>query len=489
MTTIRWMCISDLHLGALNSVLTNVTADGQHVDGSTPAPVLTAVSECLRSLRAPGTEPPELVVLGDLFELALTSPEDAAATFSQFVTALSPGAGDGAVGTAVRFVPGNHDHHLWSRASDDRYIQVLGEDTSSFPDPRDRHATHLLPENDRVAVHDRFIETLAARGGLSPSVTVEQSYPNLGLVADSGARVVVLTHGHFLEPLYRAMSLLDQVFSSPRSETSEAWQLEADNGGWIDFFWSSMGASGDTMNVTRSLYESLQSPQAMHAEVGAIERTIRSAGRSRAEADAEAHAVSGLLRAGVGGALRERHRPGTVLSEHAEKGLIDYLNGPVATQVAAEIGHPDDVTLIFGHTHKPFVGQRTAEAFASPVAVANTGGWVVDTPQPEAIKGASIILIDEGLHVAALRVYTEGSDPSSYRVSVEPVTDSASNPLVDELRASIDPDRDPWASLAQAIESTVGDRGRQLAERLSADASTLDQLNKGDDGPHRRLRL
>jgi hypothetical protein len=363
---------------------------------------------------------------------------------------------------------------------------VLGQDTSSFPDPRDRHATRLLPQNDRVAVHDRFIETLAARGGLSLSVTVEQSYPNLGLVADSGARAVVLTHGHFLEPLYRAMSILDQVFSSPSSETSEAWELEADNGGWIDFFWSSMGASGDTMNVTRSLYESLQSPEAMHAEVGAIERTIRSAGRSRAEAEAEAHAVSGLLRAGVGGALRERHRPGTVLSEHAEQGLVAYLNGPVATQVAAEIGHPDDVTLIFGHTHKPFVGHRSAEAFASPVAVANTGGWVVDTPQPQAIKGASIILIDEALHAAALRVYTEGPDSSAYRVSVEPVTDGAANPLVDELTTSIDPDRDPWASLAQAIESTVGDRGRQLAERLSTDASTLDELNKGSDGPHRR---
>ena len=38
MTSIRWVCISDLHLGALNSLLTNVTADGERVDGSGALP-------------------------------------------------------------------------------------------------------------------------------------------------------------------------------------------------------------------------------------------------------------------------------------------------------------------------------------------------------------------------------------------------------------------------------------------------------------------
>src|ERR1700727_2124821 len=84
MTSIRWVCISDLHLGALNSLLTNVTSDGERCDNTCSSPVLTALCECLRSLRTPGQDPPELVVLGDLFELALTAPEDAAGAFSQF---------------------------------------------------------------------------------------------------------------------------------------------------------------------------------------------------------------------------------------------------------------------------------------------------------------------------------------------------------------------------------------------------------------------
>jgi hypothetical protein len=175
--------------------------------------------------------------------------------------------------------------------------------------------------------------------------------------------------------------------------------------------------------------------------------------------------------------VRERHRPGITLSPHAEEGLLTYLGGAVATQSAAEIGHPDDVTFVFGHTHKPFIESRTTPAFAAPVEVVNTGGWVVDTPQLNPLKGASLILIDDQLNVASIRCYTEGESASSYRLRIDPVNSTGPNELVDELRDTIDPDRDPWAQFAQAIQSAVGDRGRQLADRLRSDASTLNQLN------------
>jgi UDP-2,3-diacylglucosamine pyrophosphatase LpxH len=483
MTSIRWVCVSDLHLGALNSLLTNVTHDGEHVDDSGPSPVLEALCACMRSLRQTDQEPPELVVLGDLFELALTSPEDSATSFSQFITALRPGMPDAAIAPALRFVPGNHDHHLWSRASDDRYLRLLAEGASAAPTASDRHATHLLPSNDRVPVRDRFVEILASRGDSGTGVTVAQSYPNLGLVTDHGDRSVILSHGHFIEPLYRMMSLLDKVFGTPRTGAIEAWQLEADNGGWIDFFWSSMGDSGDIMRVTRSLYESLQSTETIHAEIAAIERAIKLAGGPRVRADAEAHAVAALLQAGIGTAIRERHHGGAILSPRAEEGLASYLGGPVVTQATAEIGNPGGVTFVFGHTHKPFIEERTMAAFPSPVAVVNTGGWVVDAPQLNPLKGASLVLIDDQLNVASIRCYTEGPDASSYRVRVDPSNSTGTNELADQLRGAIDPDRDPWASLAQVTRAAVGDRGRQLADRLQADASTLNQLNRAADDP------
>ena len=71
-----------------------------------------------------------------------------------------------------------------------------------------------------------------------------------------------------------------------------------------------MGDSGDIMRVTRSLYESLQSTQTIHAEIAAIEWAIKKAGASRVRADTEAHAVAELLKAGIGTAMRERHVKG-----------------------------------------------------------------------------------------------------------------------------------------------------------------------------------
>ena len=310
-----------------------------------------------------------------------------------------------------------------------------------------------------------------------------QSYPNLGLVTESGDRSVILSHGHFIEPLYRMMSLLDTVFGSPRSGAVEAWQLEADNGGWIDFFWSSMGDSGDIMRVTRSLYESLQSTETIHAEISAIERAIKVAGASRARADVEAHAVAGLLRAGVGTAVRERHREGIILSPHADQGLASYLDGPVVTQVGAEIGAPRDVTFVFGHTHKPFVDVRTHH----PVPVSGLGGqhrWLGRRhPAAQSHEGSVGDPHRRGAQRGLRPLLPRGTPtPPPTGSASSPARPADSNPLVDQLRSAVDPGRDPWASLAQAIRTTVGDRGRQLDERLRSDASTLNQLNRVDQG-------
>src|ERR1035438_8116906 len=84
MAAIRWICVSDLHLGALNSVLTPVADDGERVDSSFVSPVLVALCDGLRVL-GQGHEPAQLVILGDLFEMALSSPDDSAATFAQFI--------------------------------------------------------------------------------------------------------------------------------------------------------------------------------------------------------------------------------------------------------------------------------------------------------------------------------------------------------------------------------------------------------------------
>ena len=484
MSAIRWICISDLHLGALNSVLTSVSADGEHVDKSSTSPVTAALCDGLRSL-SQGREPPQLIVAGDLFELALSSTDDAAASFAQFIDCLLPGATNAAVTPHIRFIPGNHDHQLWSRARRDYYLEYLAGLPADQPLQPAAHTTHLLPANEARPVRDRFIELLAARADPAAPVVVEQSYPNLGLVDSAGSRAVVVSHGHFVESLYRMMSLLDTVFGAGMSDMISQ-HLEADNGGWIDFFWSSMGDSGDVGIWSRALYESLQSEKAIDAEIRAIRRAMSQRKGSRVRNHVEAAVVAGILdRTAKTSLRRERHLP-DVLSQKAQAGLVDYLDGPVATQLAAEVGEPADISFVFGHTHKPFSEVRHPPGYAGPVAIFNTGGWVVDTPEPEPVKGASIVLIDDDLNVAVLQCYAQDvgdTDPGdNYAVRVEGPATAADNPLVSDLRARIDPGRDPWRALAEATGATVRDRRRQLDARLSAEVVKLDSRRSDEIG-------
>lgn len=475
MAAIRWVCVSDLHLGALNSVLSPVAADGEAIDPARPSPALETFRDTLHAL---GTgDPPQLVVLGDLFELALNSTDDAGRAFGQFVQQLGIGTDRAVVAPVIRFVPGNHDHHLWVRARGECFLDHVAQLPADQPFPTQPHVTHLLPRNDPFPVRDRLVELLAARGQ-GATVQVESSYPNLGLTDETGSRAVVLSHGHYVEPLYRAMSHLNQLVGEVRTGLPPVAELEAENGAWIDFFWSSMGDSGDVGGWSRTLYESLQDPAVVHAELGALGRSVAS-GRARVRSRLEGLFAEGVLSGVMAGVLRrERHHP-DVLSPRAEVGLNDYLAGPVATQVAEELGDPGEISFVFGHTHKPFVERRAVAGRAETVTVMNTGGWVADTPEPEVNKGASLVVVDEELNVAAIRVYRQGTEASPVTVSA---LDGKPNPLVDRLGELIDSGRDPWHALAQATHAAAMERARQLDGRLQREHVQIEEA--GDRRHH-----
>lgn len=86
MAGIRYVCISDLHLGASNSILTSESMGG--APGCTAQP-LELLASCLRTIA--GRDRPQLVINGDIV-----------------------------------FLAGNHDHHLWEGARETWYREALG---------------------------------------------------------------------------------------------------------------------------------------------------------------------------------------------------------------------------------------------------------------------------------------------------------------------------------------------------------------------------
>jgi hypothetical protein len=169
----------------------------------------------------------------------------------------------------------------------------------------------------------------------------------------------------------------------------------------------------------------------------------------------------------------ERHHPSDSLSANAKKGLQAYLEGPLVAQLSSELVEVPETTLVFGHTHKPFETKTEAKGFATPVNLANTGGWVVDTIDTNPLQGAAAVLVDEELEVASLRLYDQQSDPSAYRVRVSAVTDPGSG-LTKRLTELVKPEEGSWNELSRAVAVAVPERHRALSTIIDR-SSSLEQ--------------
>src|SRR5690348_10225833 len=92
MPHIEYVCLSDLHLGADTSILTNIGDGDERVDSTKPSIVLERLRECLRELveADQADKRPTLILNGDVLELALSPDNIAAEAFRRFVELTMP---------------------------------------------------------------------------------------------------------------------------------------------------------------------------------------------------------------------------------------------------------------------------------------------------------------------------------------------------------------------------------------------------------------
>jgi hypothetical protein len=168
-------------------------------------------------------------------------------------------------------------------------------------------------------------------------------------------------------------------------------------------------------------------------------------------------------------ARSERGTPAVALTAAGQAGLRAYLEGPVLGQVRREWGEvPQDVTFVYGHTHKPFVDRWSLAGFQSPVSIANTGGWVVDTAQPAPAQAGVAVLVNGNLDAASLQFYRQGQADAPAAVQLLPPPDG--EPLSawhSELAARIDPAAQPWATLSAEAARIVAQRHRLQAATVA----------------------
>jgi len=465
MGNLKFVCVSDLHLGAPDSVLTELHADGTvnaAVSCATLRSFATALRATLTALRSEGAPLPTLVLLGDILDLGLSPMGQVSDVFKQFVQHLFVKDAEPVFAPKLLIIPGNHDHHLWRMAQDGHYLDSL-EQGVVLPDLINHNRfSEKLPGSE---LNCRMLTALLRQVTGDQDSAVHIAYPNFSILEPQTGRAVVMHHGHYIDPTYRLMSTLFQSLNDLGDAQLTAEEMERQNGAWVDFLWSDLGSAGVIGREAFSLYQLMGSASAAHAYAKKFSDQIEhklfsSIGISGSTPLYKGITAGQLVQVAVEALLTrfaegQRNNYLDVLPAGDLKDLVTYLRGPVKADLVhalAESGQahpkPEDmaVSFIFGHTHKPFEREVLVDGFAKPLAVYNTGGWVMDQPTGSFTQGASAMFIDADLNIAALRLFNDPVNESMQGVEVHDLAHEGGGPnaMVQALAQAVRHCQAPW---------------------------------------------
>jgi hypothetical protein len=473
---VRYIVLSDLHLGAENSILTSLQPGTTLADSQRASPVLSSLVECLRHIVAAneGGELPTMIASGDLVELALASPALSLPVVAQFAAALA--AGEPVVRDEAIFVPGNHDHHLWEMSRERTAAEFLRTGTPREQEPASWHTSSMFlsqPPHYGAPLLEDAVHYLRD----TDRAQVRVVYPDLALTSADGQRAVFVTHGHYMEPvgtLFSAMARLADPSAPPLDNVD---LIERENWAWVDFFWGSMGRSTRTGALIEKLYDSMQDPRAVQAMLGGLALSVTKH-QSPWLARLEGWGIRRVVGRIVTNKLHERERNKTdeVLGEGSRRGLSAYFAAMRNTfERQWERPLPADVTMVVGHTHKPFSQWWNEPVWpAGGMRVFNTGGWVVDHAVAQPLQGGAVILVSDDLDVVSLRIYQQESTPSSWEIVVETVKPTAGGErFAERIRSIVKPGTEPWSTFAAAVDELVSERREAMRKILEGELKLL----------------
>ena len=231
---IRYVCISDLHLGADDSILTNLDTSCDKTDNLKASPTLKKLVEALRHIILPKEKNEEITLIlnGDLLELALTTTNEAVMAFERFIElVMKPGE---ELFTEIIFLAGNHDHHIWETARETQYVHYLENDAKN---PKLRlkipwHTTRIFAKEGSRILPSYFLTKIVQRYDYLSDLVIKTAYPTYGLTKQGNGgkpdKLVLFNHGHYIESIYHLMSTVKTLVDKRRIIPKHIWDIEAE---------------------------------------------------------------------------------------------------------------------------------------------------------------------------------------------------------------------------------------------------------------------
>jgi hypothetical protein len=469
-TDIRYIVLSDVHLGAANSILTPTGAEEAKGGQGHGGAAMSCLVDCLATLVAGNQSDslPTLVASGDLLDLALSPPEHTVPVLGRLLVGLMAPQRP-VVDHEVILLPGNHDHILWEYTREHWFEQHLSEvirGDLAVPAVRHRIGPMWLDEQPRYEaplLSELMRDTTQLR-----DVRLRVLYPDLALASPDRRRVVLITHGHYIESVSKVMSGFLRALAPRVPEPLDVEIMEQENWPWLDFFFSSMTRSGRAGALVENIYDVLQDEAALARLLEAVAHSMTAkSGRLLGSAE-------GLgIRWGVGALVdmiasaRERGVTTQLLTDDTRDGLGKYLVSLRSRLQADGRALPEDATLVIGHTHKPFCQWWPDDSWpGGGLHLHNTGGWVVDHATAQPLMGGATALVSDELDVALVRLHQQIDDPRDWQVTVDAIdSDGSRAAFAAHLRSLIEANPHIFATFTSAAAKAVRER-RAANQRL-----------------------
>ena len=480
---LKYVCLSDLHLGEEDSLLTNLYRKQYKTDPENPSPVMIHFKNCLSQIITNSEGFPEkkptLIILGDGLDLALSYVNDAAMVFERFLETFFFEVPE-PLFKEIIYIPGNHDHHIWETAREIQYAEFIKRHPETIEIPIPWQKSKAIPQKETDFIKSPLLEScifrVMQRENSSFQIPIKILYPNFIHYDSQRNKFIIFHHGHFFEKLYYLMSWLKIIiFPEEISEfpPKKINNIEAENFAWIDFFWSTLGRSGEVGEKIEIIWEMLQSKKGKEKLIENFAKGLaKKIDIPNVPTDWLEEKVLKFIIESIASYITEKLEKRVKdadLSEDFYKLLKNYLRNAIFYQIKDELKidsktiENSEIILIFGHTHKPLKKIEKIAPYKNWIKLYNTGGWVCDKPKLDPIYGSMIIFIDEESDVAGLKLFSLGKNEKPYPVEIYSSEDKPSN--LYQWLSKFKYDEEIWINFNTVVQMAAQIRAAHLKEK------------------------
>ncbi len=346
----------------------------------------------------------ELILNGDILELALAAHDEICTDVKEFFSLLA----NTGLNKKIVFIPGNHDHHFWRELGEEIYVngsirqgqEPPGDDTFPycFVDKRFSSRDSQLP------CQILLCSLWSNNGTKCPEIVVK--YPHHLAKVDSvnGAAHYLFTHGHFLEDFFKPVNYLIQPHHLE--------ELEAFNNLWLEAFDYHIGHAGRLSERARKLEQAYQKgeKEAKKTMLETLDLVCDNLNQTLKLKWWHSCLIKFGLRFVVKRIpIRDNSKLfRNPIDEKLKESIVEYIKMYLVQRyikgkrreygIPSNKNIPTPFTFVFGHTHRPVKDNDSennkVKVLGKEYPLANTGGWLRTDGKGHG-DNAGILVIDE----------------------------------------------------------------------------------------------